>query len=120
MTVSVYYRPIETVSQMLRKLQTESKSYILWDITLCNTFKVNQCFRGTCRPHLHSQRICQVRNEHESRLSPPFTLVSSLAYTSTMKTEGVCPSEISVDIQWTTQRYFLGDRTLHIHHCENL
>jgi hypothetical protein len=57
---------------MQRKLQTESKSYIFWGITPCSMLKVNQCFRGTCRLHLHSQRIGQARNQHESRAATSF------------------------------------------------
>jgi hypothetical protein len=39
------------------------KSFVFWDITLCNPVKVNSCFKGTCRHHLQGQRISQARNQ---------------------------------------------------------
>jgi hypothetical protein len=47
-------------------------------------------------------------------------LLSSLAYSLTLKMEAVCLSETSVDFQWTAQHYIAEDRTLPNHHCENL
>jgi hypothetical protein len=37
-------------------------------------------------------------------------LVSCLAFSSTLKMEATWSSEMSVDFQWTTQRYILEDR----------
>jgi hypothetical protein len=48
------------------------------------------------------------------------TLVSCLAYSSTLKMEETCPSETLVDFQQTTQCYIPEDRSLHNHCCENL
>jgi hypothetical protein len=45
-------------------------------------------------------------------LSPAFTLVSCLAYSSTLKMEVTCSSETSVDFQLTTRRYIPEFRTL--------
>jgi hypothetical protein len=41
-------------------------------------------------------------------------LVSCLAYSSTLKMEATCSSEMSVDFQQTVWRYIPDDRTLHI------
>jgi hypothetical protein len=63
------------------------QSSILWDITPCSLLKVN-------------------------RLPPVFTLVSSLAYSSILKTKATCSSETLVDFQLTTRRYIPEDTTL--------
>jgi hypothetical protein len=47
------------------------------------------------------------------------SLVSSLAYSSTLKMEATYSSEISVDFHRTARHYVPGDRTLHSHHYEN-
>jgi hypothetical protein len=47
-------------------------------------------------------------------LPPAFTLVSCLAYSSTLKMEAKCSSETSVDFQRTTRHYIPEDRTLQI------
>jgi hypothetical protein len=47
-------------------------------------------------------------------------LVSSWAYSSTMKMEAVRSSETSADTQRTTRSYIPEDSTLHNHRCENL
>jgi hypothetical protein len=52
--------------------------------------------------------------------SSAFTLISYLAYSLTLKMEATCSSKMSVDFEWTTQRYIPEDRTLHNHCCENL
>jgi hypothetical protein len=53
-------------------------------------------------------------------LPPAFTLVSSLAYSSTLKMKAKCSSETSVDFQRTSRRYIPDDTTLHDLRCENL
>jgi hypothetical protein len=53
-------------------------------------------------------------------LSPAFTLVSCLAYSSTLKMEATCSSETSVAFQLTARRHIPEDITLHNHRCENL
>jgi hypothetical protein len=78
------------------KLKLLLKSSILWDITPCRPLKVN-VRQATC-----------------------FTLVSCLAYSSTVKMEAKCSSETSVDIQRTTRCYIPEDGILHNHRCENL
>jgi hypothetical protein len=56
----------------------------------------------------------------ETSSPPAFTLVSCLAYFSTLKMEAKWFSETSVGFQWTTQPYIPEDGTFHNHHCENL
>jgi hypothetical protein len=53
-------------------------------------------------------------------LPPAFTLGYCSAYSSTLKMEAICSSEISVVIQRITRRYIPEDDTLHNHRCENL
>lgn len=65
------------------------KSSILWNITPCNTLKINLCFGETCRFHLQS------RNQREARRSL-LTLVSCLIYSTTLKMKA-CSSETSLD-----------------------
>jgi hypothetical protein len=45
-------------------------------------------------------------------LAACFMLVSFLAYSSTLKLEGPCSSEASVDFHWTIRPYIPEDRTL--------
>jgi hypothetical protein len=49
-----------------------------------------------------------------------FTLVSCLPCSSTMNMEATCSSETSADFLGTTRRFIPEDRTLQIHHSENL
>jgi hypothetical protein len=74
------------------------KSFIFWDIATCNLLEVNRYLEG----------------------ASIFTLVSSSAYSSTLKMEAIYSSEMSVDFQWTTWRRVPGDRTLRNHRCDNL
>jgi hypothetical protein len=48
------------------------------------------------------------------------TLVSCLAYSSTLKMEAKCSSEVSVDFRRTTRRYTPEDGTLDNHRFESL
>jgi hypothetical protein len=41
-------------------------SYIVWNITLSNTLKVNRRFWGTYN-HLQGQSVSQARHQHEAR-----------------------------------------------------
>jgi hypothetical protein len=91
------------------------KSSIFWDTKPCSPLKVNRRLEGTCRLHLQSGRIRQVRNQPEKLCLPPaFTLVSCLVYSSTLKMEATYSSKTSVDFQRTTRRYIPEDRTLGI------
>jgi hypothetical protein len=69
------------------------KSSVSWHITLCRPLKINWHFRGTCQA-----KPC---------MPSVFTLVSSLAYSSTLKMEATCSSKTSVDFQWATQQMWL-------------
>jgi hypothetical protein len=60
------------------------KCSVFWDITPCRTLQLPRAF----------------------------TLVSCLAYPSTLKIEAILSSEKSVDFQQTTRRYISEDRTL--------
>jgi hypothetical protein len=71
------------------------KSSIFWDITPCSPLNVNRHFGGTYR-----------------LLTTSFTLVTCLAYSSTLKMEATCSSETSVDIRLTTWREIPDDITL--------
>jgi hypothetical protein len=74
------------------------KFYILWEITQCSPLEVNRRFRGTLGFHLPGRRI--------SKLVTWFTLVSLLAYFSTLKMEATCYSETSVEFQPTTKKLY--------------
>jgi hypothetical protein len=89
-------------------------------ITPCSPLKVNRYFGGTCCLHLQGRKIGQARNQREPESKQSFTLVSCLAYSSTLKMEATCSSETSADFQRTTRRYISEDRTVHNHGCENL
>jgi hypothetical protein len=81
------------------------QSSIFWDITPCSLLKENRRFGGTC-PHL------------QGRFSR--SLVSCLAYSSTLKIEATCSSETSGATQRITGRHIPEHDTLHNHRCENL
>jgi hypothetical protein len=80
------------------------KIYILWEITQCRPLEVNRRFGGTFWLYLSGRRI--------RALAIWFTLVSSLAYSSTLKIEVTRSSEMSVQFQRTTRSYIPEDRTL--------
>jgi hypothetical protein len=112
------HRPAQNVNadRSTRRLEVltavVTMSSIFWDITPCSQLKVNRRFGGTYRLSLQSRRICQARNQES--LPHVFTLVSCLAYSSTLKMEATCSSETLVDFQLTTRYYSLEARTLHI------
>jgi hypothetical protein len=81
------------------------KSAIFWDITPCRRLKVNVHFEGKYRLHFLGRRITPV-------LATCFTLVTCLAYYSTLKVEVTCFSETSVDFQRTARHYIPEDGTL--------
>jgi hypothetical protein len=53
-------------------------------------------------------------------LATCFTLVSCLAYSSTLKTIAICSAETAVDFQRTTLRYIPEDRSLQEKNCNNM
>jgi hypothetical protein len=92
----------------LRSLGRPARSQSLYrlrypgSITPCSLLKVNRRYRGTCR--LHFQGLSEARNQQSLPLA--FTLVSS-----TLKMEGTCSSEMSVNFQRTTRCYIPEDKT---------
>jgi hypothetical protein len=54
------------------------------------------------------------RSPLSGTLPTAFTLVSCLAYFSTLKMETIYSSKTSFDTQWTTQCYIPEDATLHV------
>jgi hypothetical protein len=105
------------------------KSPVFWDITPCRPLKVNGRFGETCTLHLQGRRISQASNQREAcsklatwyfLLATFFTLISCLAYSSTLMMQMTCSSETSVNFKRTTRRYIPENRTLHNHRCEYL
>jgi hypothetical protein len=109
------------------------KSTVFWDIMLCSLLKVSRHFEGTYCLHLQGRIISRARSQCASRwqairgtyrlhiqcrkicracLAPAFTLVSCLAYSSTLKVETICSSGTSVDLQQTTRHCISEDSTL--------
>jgi hypothetical protein len=88
--------------------------------------KVNRRFGETFRLKLQGRKISGTRNQRDSRwqaetcFPPAFTLVSFLAYSSTLKFEAKCFSETSFGLQRTTRRYIPEEITLHNHRCDSL
>jgi hypothetical protein len=64
-------------------------SFVFLDITPYSPLKFDRRFGGTCRLYLHSRR----------NKATCFTLVSCLAYSSTLKMEATSSSETSVGFQ---------------------
>jgi hypothetical protein len=81
----------------------------VWDITPCSLLKVNWRFRRKCHLHLKSKRVIQARNCEQAFLAACFTLVSCVAYSSTLKMEA------TVSFQWIWH-YILEDRNSYF--CE--
>jgi hypothetical protein len=86
----------------------QKESSVFWDIMQWSPLRANRRFGGTYHLYL---LLC---------LPPAFTLVSCLAYFSTLKIETICSFETSVGSQWTTWRYIPEDGTFHNHRSENL
>jgi hypothetical protein len=83
-----------------RNFYKKGESFIFGGITPCDPL------RGNGRLHL--------------LLAASFTLVSCLAYSSTLKIEAIYSYETLVEFQRDTWRYIPEDITLHNHRCENL
>jgi hypothetical protein len=102
------------ICNTLQQLDTSDckiKSPSFWNITPCSPLKVNRRFGETYSLHLQVRRISRARNQRDIRWQ---------AYSSTLKMEAICYSEMSVDFQRTTRRYIPEDRTIYNHRCENL
>jgi hypothetical protein len=94
------------------------KSSIFWYKMPRSLWKVNWPFRGICRLRVHDKRVSHTRNDraagrsYQPLLATCLTVVSFLAYSSTLKMEATCSFEISVAFQWITWCYIPEDRTL--------
>jgi hypothetical protein len=64
----------------------DMKSSIFWNVTPCNSLKVNIRFGRTCNLYLQDRRISKPSNKL-ALLATCFMLVSCLAYSSTLKME---------------------------------
>jgi hypothetical protein len=104
-------KPNISESYTLSSESHSKKTSIFWAVTLYSLLKANRRFGGTCL-HLRSRRISLL-------LTSCFTLVSCLAYSSTLEIEGTCSYETSVAFQRTARRYVPENRTLHDHLCES-
>jgi hypothetical protein len=78
------------------------KSSDLWDIMPCSLLKVSWHFRETCCLHL--------RGQSRALIATCFTLISSLAYSLTLKMKATCSSKTLVDFQRTTRCYSPEDK----------
>jgi hypothetical protein len=95
------------------------KNSIIWDITPCSPLKGNRCFGGKCRLQLQCQKKTKQEtivklsgNKHVTLLVNSFQAGFLLAYSSTLKMEATCCSEILVDFHRATRRYIPEGRTL--------
>jgi hypothetical protein len=79
------------------------KSCIFCDTAPSNPLKVNRHFGETYHLHFQGRRIRQAINQREAGSKQSFTLVSFLAYSSTLKMKETCSSEMTLDFQQTTQ-----------------
>jgi hypothetical protein len=93
--------------------------------TFCKTapwspLKVNRHFGETYHLYLQDRRIREARNQCEAGSKQSFMLISLLAYSSILKMQATCSSEMLLDFQQTTRRYIPAHRTLHNHRSKNL
>jgi hypothetical protein len=100
-TVIPLYCQICPASASVLYIQAEplTKSSVFWDITACHAIRwkstdVSEEYVATC-----------------------FVLVSSLAYSSTLRMWAIFSSETSIGFQHVTQRYVPEDRNIHRNHC---
>lgn len=68
------------------------KCTIFWVITPCNLVEVRRSLRATCCLYFRYWSLSRARNQTEAG-----ALVCCSDFSSTLKTEGICPSETSVD-----------------------
>jgi hypothetical protein len=90
------------------------KSSVFWDETPCSQLKFKRRFGGQYSLYLQRRSISQVaRSMWQEKQN--ISQISCLAYSSILKMEVTCSSEISVDFQRTTWRCIPEDRTFHKH-----
>jgi hypothetical protein len=87
----------KTTCVLHNSLSCTMKSSVFCDIRPWIPVKVNWRIGGACCLHLHGRKITQSWNQHELSLllSSCFTLISCLAYSSTLKKEAICFSEMT-------------------------
>jgi hypothetical protein len=85
------------------------KSFVFWDIKLCDTVKVNRSFGGKPPP---SSGLKRMSSKKRALLVSCILLVSCLAFFSALKVGAICSSETSDDFHPITRRYIREDRTL--------
>jgi hypothetical protein len=76
-------------------------------------------FWGSTSPPSSGSKNKRFKKQHEDLIATRFTLLSCLAYSSTVKKKAIYYSETAVHFKRTIRRYISGDRTLHNHRCEN-
>jgi hypothetical protein len=95
------------------------KSYFFWNITPYCPLEVSRHFGGTDRLYLQGRKANQADQARSKQKAEPvllaacFSLVSWMAYSSTLKIGAICSSEMLVDLNRTTQFYIPEDGTLH-------
>jgi hypothetical protein len=98
--------------QVLAAVVTKGSRF--WDIAPCSPLKVNWRFGGPYRLNYQVWEISQKNHcEVRSKLAACFMFVCYLAYSSALKMEATCSSEMSVDFQRATRRYIPEDWNLH-------
>jgi hypothetical protein len=80
-------------------------SSVFWDITPFSPFKINRCFGVTCRLHPHGLKMSRGTN-------------SFSAHSSTLKMDGTCSSEKSVDFKLTKRHYTSEDIIFQLLACQ--
>jgi hypothetical protein len=88
------------------------KGSIFLEITLCSPLKNNRSFEGKYSQAGNKREAG--RKQCSTSLSNCFTLISFLAYTSTLKMEARYSPETSVEFLRTTRRYIIEDGTFFI------
>jgi hypothetical protein len=105
---------------------TNLKTSVFWDISLCSPLKVNRPFEVTCRPQLQCETINKAKKSRMKQVAWIALFAtcllpdSFLAYSSTMKMEGKFASETSVVFHQYTRRYVPQDTTLHTHRYKHI
>jgi hypothetical protein len=96
---------------------------IIYLIQKGRTQKIYEWVEESCDLLAEQPFKIQIEVEQETRQAaskPAFTMVSCLAYSSTLKMEATYCSETLNDFQRSAQHYIPEDRTLHKRCCENL
>lgn len=71
----IWHRLLWITFIVIWNLFVVEKLFFIWDILQCSLLKVTRCFGVTCL-HFQEHRICQVRNQHESRWQAVYSEVA--------------------------------------------